>query len=147
MSELGPWNNDDFETLSWHDVSVHGLRFDTYKIGSGSADLILDIDYLLKWDMSGASAIFTICRAELRFDDVFGLKMHIDYKTPTAGMCPFSIHGIERQLASAPTGHKSYHWNISVNWPSGNMEFEAPGFTQTLVASPVAQGEMWLARD
>ena len=133
MNKLGPWTLDDYEVLSWHDVHVHGFRLDNYKSDNGSADLVLDIDYILKWDKKGNEFIFTVCRAELRFHDVFGLKINIDYATSTAGMSPFSIDGIEREKLEFPTGYTSYRWRLPINWPSGLLEFEAPSFTQILV--------------
>jgi hypothetical protein len=47
---LGPWHIEDFESLSWHDVCVYGFHFDTLNPDEGTADLVLDIDYILKWD-------------------------------------------------------------------------------------------------
>jgi hypothetical protein len=135
----GPWHTDDFEKMSWHDVHVHGFRFDSFNGDNGSADLVLDIDYILKWEKSDQGFMFTVCRADLRFHDVFGLKFVLDYATPTAGMCPFSIDGIEREPLAFPTGHKSYRWRLPLNWPKGEIEFQAPGFTQTLTGTPHVQ--------
>ena len=139
MKTTGPWTTDDFESMSWHDVHVHGLRLDGYKETHGSADLVLDIDYILKWDGAGDSVRFTVCRADLRFHDVFGLKLSLDYATPTAGMCPFSINGIERELVGSSTGYQSFKWRLPINWPKGSLEFQAPGFTQVLTGTPQVQ--------
>jgi hypothetical protein len=108
MHELGPWNTDDFELMSWHDVHVHGFRLENFKPDDGSADLVLDIDYILKWDTTKNHFIFTVCRAELRFHNVFGLKMSIDYATPSAGMSPFTIAEIDREFVEFSTEHTSY---------------------------------------
>ena len=43
MSNVGPWATENFDQMSWHDVHVHGLRFDTFKEDNGSADLVLDM--------------------------------------------------------------------------------------------------------
>ena len=145
MKNLGPWSSADYENLSWHDVHVHGFRFDNFNPDNGSSDLVLDIDYILKWDKQGQDYIFTVCRAELRFHDAFGLKMNIDYLTPTAGMSPFSIDGIERELIELPTGSTSYRWRIPINWPSGQLEFEASRFTQSLVGKPHVQSRQMLS--
>ena len=139
MKSAGPWTTDDFEALSWHDVHVHGFRFDRYSDTHGSADLVLDIDYILKWDKTEDTFLFTVCRANLRFHEVFGLKFTLDYATPTAGMCPFSISGIERVLLKAPAGQRSYKWRLPINWPKGSLEFQAPGFTQVLTGAPHVQ--------
>jgi hypothetical protein len=139
MNSAGPWTTVDFDAMSWHDVHVHGFRFDKFKEDNGSADLVLDIDYILKWDKSGDTFLFTVCRADLRFHDVFGLKLTLDYATPTAGMCPFSVGGIEREVVNSPTGYHSYKWRLPINWPKGSLEFQAPGFTQVLTGTPHVQ--------
>jgi hypothetical protein len=145
MTQSGPWTTEDFETLSWHDVHVHGLRLDTFRESEGSADLVLDIDYILQWHKTGTSFEFTICPATLRFHEVFALRVSLDYAGPTAGMCPFSIDGIERERLVFPTGFTSYRWRIPVNWPRGEIEFQAPGFTQMLAGTPRLHSRQWLA--
>ena len=139
MNSEGPWTTEDFDSMSWHDVHVHGLHLDRYNDSEGSADLVLDIDYILKWDRSGDTYLFTVCRADLRFHEVFGLKFTLDYATPTAGMSPFSISGIEREVLKASTGYQSYKWRLPINWPKGSLEFQAPGFTQVLTGTPHVQ--------
>jgi len=139
MTNLGPWNTEDFESLSWHDVHVHGFRLDGFKPDEGTANLVLDIDYILKWQETANEFLFTVCRAELKFHKTFGLKFMLDYATPTAGMYPFSIEGIHREPLEYPTGFRSFRWSIPINWPRGSIEFEAPGFTQTLVGEPIIQ--------
>ena len=145
MNSAGPWTTENFEEMSWHDVHVHGFRFDTFKQDNGSADLVLDIDYILKWEKSGNGFLFTVCRADLRFHDVFGLKFELDYATPTAGMCPFSLAGIERETVKSLNGYQSYKWCLPVNWPKGLLQFDAPGFTQVLTGIPHVQASQGLA--
>ena len=145
MNIAGPWRTEDFEHLSWYDVHVHGFRLDAFNDKDGSADLVLDIDFILKWEPSGDSFLFTVCKAELRFHDIFGLKFSLDYVTPTAGMCPFVIHDIEREQVQFPNGHKSYRWHLTIKWPDGSLDFQAPGFTQTLTGVPHVQSHQALA--
>ncbi|HWA12578.1 MAG TPA: hypothetical protein VHA15_05760 [Burkholderiales bacterium] len=144
MNNQGPWTTEDFESLSWHDVHVHGLRLTSFNESHGTAELVLDIDYILKWENSGNGFQFTLCPAELAFQGVFGLKLELDYATPTAGMCPFSIHAINREPSEFPTGGKSYRWHIPINWPAGTLRFEAPGFTLTLVGEPIVHSQQSL---
>ncbi len=144
MKSDGPWTTDDFDSLSWHDVHVHGLRLAPFNESHGAADLVLDIDYILKWENSGNGIRFTLCPAELVFQGVFGLKLELDYATPTAGMCPFSIHAINREPLEFPTGSKSYRWHIPINWPQGSLRFESPGFKLTLVGTPTVHSQQSL---
>jgi hypothetical protein len=145
MNTLGPWSTEDFEHMSWHDVHVHGFRFAAFDSQEGSADLVLDIDYILEWKPSGSGFQFTVCQALLRFHDVFDFRMNLDYKSPSAGMCPFSIGGIEREAIEAITGYKSFRWVLPINWPHGHLEFQAPSFTQSLLGSPRVQSGQFLS--
>lgn len=147
MINLGPWHTEDFESLSWHDVHVHGLRLDTISRDEGTADLILDIDYILKWEKAANGFVFTVSRAELVFHCVFRLKFALDYATPTAGTSPFSIDGIKREPLNYSTGFTSFRWHIPINWPQGSIEFEAPSFTQTLLGKPVVQSGQSLSSE
>ena len=146
MTNLGPWYTEDFDSLSWHDAHLYGFRLESFDSEEGAADLIIDMDYILKWDCSGDRPLFTVCKAELIFHKVFGLKINLDYSTPAAGMCPFAIDGIEREPLVFPTGGRSFRWKIPVNWPEGSLCFEAPEFTLTLVEDPVIQTNQWLSQ-
>jgi len=139
MNDAGPWHTEDYEKISWHDCHVHGWRFDSFNDREGAAELVLDIDYIMKWERAGDGFQFTVCRAELMFHDAFRLKFSLDYATPTAGMTPFMIRDITREQIQAPNGHQSFRWHVHINWPEGFMEFEAPGFTQRLVGTPHVQ--------
>ncbi|MEI2742895.1 MAG: hypothetical protein V9G63_10760 [Candidatus Competibacter sp.] len=139
MNALGPWTNEDYEALSWHDVHVYGFRLDSFDERNGTADLILDIDYILRWELKGEKYLFTVCQATLCFHQIFNLKFSLDYMTPTAGLCPFSLAGIEREGLEFPNGYKNYQWHLPFNWPEGTIEFEALEFTQALIGTPQVQ--------
>jgi hypothetical protein len=145
MTDRGPWSNKDFEALSWHDVHVHGFRLERCNEEEGSADLVMDIDYILDWREEPSGFLFTVCQAVLRFHSVFALKMSLDYAGPKAGMSPFSLAGIERERIDFATGYRSYRWHIPLNWPNGSLDFEAPEFTQELVGEPQVQSQQFLS--
>ena len=147
MKKHGPWNTDDFDLMSWHDVHVHGFKLVDFDDDEGTANLLLDIDYILNWEKTDNEFLFTVCRAELRFLKVFGLKFELDYATQTAGMCPFSIDGIEREQLEFPTGYKSFYWRILINWPCGLIEFQSPGFDQVMVGEPFNQRDQLLSSE
>lgn len=146
-TDLGPWSTEDFESLSWHDVNVHGFRLGAIRPDQGKADLIFDIDYILKWDKTSNGFLFTVCVAELVFHGTSNLKLMLDYATPTAGVDSFSIDGIERKPREYLTGFKSFHWRIPINFPYGSIEFDAPRFTQRLVGKPVVQPRQSLSSE
>jgi len=56
--------------------------------------------------------------------------------TPTAGLCPFSLAGIEREELEFPNGYKTYRWCLPFNWPEGSIKFEASDFTKIIVGKP-----------
>ncbi|MDR0770983.1 MAG: hypothetical protein LBE75_07265 [Burkholderiales bacterium] len=133
------WSTDDFDVMSWHDVHFHGFRLIQNESDSGTAELIFDIDYILEWINVDGTFKFLVAQARLQFHEVFDLTLALDYVSPNAGMCPFSISGIVRERVTYPTGYVSYRWRLEVNWPAGEIEFESPGFTQTLVGKPYTQ--------
>jgi hypothetical protein len=130
------WTEADFDSLGWHDVHVHGFRVLDGEHGAG--ELWLDIDYILDWvcpsDL-GSGYRFRIAPAVLKFRDVTSLQLSLDYATPTAAMGPFSLAGIEREAISFGNGYGSFRWTIEINWPSGEITFESPGFTQSLTGT------------
>jgi hypothetical protein len=93
----------------------------------------LMLDFIVEWlwheDRSCESRV---APATLTFHDIFGLRVELDYASVSAGMTPFTIAGIEREALAYSTGHASFRWRLPVNWPSGLITFESPGFTQVL---------------
>lgn len=132
------WYVADFDTLSWHDVRVHGFRI--VEGDQGTAELVLDIDFILEWLPSeDGGHRFRIAQAILQFHEVFGLRFMLDYVACSAGMTAFSIDRIEREVIGDDERAQTYRWRIDVNWPEGFLEFEAPGFSQWLVGEIVEQ--------
>ena len=144
---LGPWHTENFDDLSWHDVHIHGFRLDKFSSEMGASDLVLDIDYILRWEKAGGQFLFTICQAELRFHQVVDLKFSLDYTTSSMGMGPFSLAGIEREQLDNSYGHPSFHWQMTINCPAGYLEFDAPRFTQMLVGTPIVQAEQLISAE
>jgi hypothetical protein len=122
------WTHQQFEAMSWHDNHVHGLRIAEGNYGAGR--LIIDLDYILEWVRSDDREIrFRIVPATLTFLDVTGLRVSLDYATPTAALGPFSIHAIERRVEQRER-YEAQIWRILINWPVGEISFEASGFEQ-----------------
>jgi hypothetical protein len=122
------WTHAQFEQMSWHDNHVHALRFVQGEYGSG--DLILDIDYIVEWVREPAEMKFRILPATLRFTGVTNLRVTLDYASATAAMGPFSIHTIGRRT-EARERYEAQLWTIMLNWPVGELSFEAGGYEQT----------------
>jgi hypothetical protein len=136
MHEKSEWTTVDFEALSWHDCHVHG--FSLAEGEHGTAEVEFDIDFIIEWlHASGPRREFRVAPATLTFHEVFGLRMELDYAAVSAGMTPFTLAGIERERVRYATGHSSFRWRLPVNWPSGIITFESPGFTQVLRRAPI----------
>jgi hypothetical protein len=129
------WTHHQFDEMSWHDNHVHGLRIVEGTHGAGQ--LILDLDYILEWVKDpGDKCRFRILPVTLKFLDVTSLRVSLDYATPTAALGPFSIHAIERRLELRER-YEAQIWKILINWPVGDISFEASGFEQRGVGVPL----------
>jgi hypothetical protein len=138
------WTDQQFEEMSWHDNHVHALRIVEGKHGSG--ELILDLDYILEW-INGADGFqFRIVPVCLTFLEVTNLRISLDYATPTAALGPFAIHAIERH-SEARERYVAQVWNILLNWPNGEIMFDATGFVQRVTGATVLTHDQLLRPD
>lgn len=132
------WHTDDFEALSWHDVRVHGFRL--IEGEHGTAELVLDIDFILHWLDDGEDGVrFRVAQAILQFHEIVGLRFALDYVACSAGMTAFSIDRIARESLGDDDDARAWRWRVEVNWPEGFLEFESPGFSQWLVGEVIEQ--------
>ena len=122
------WTDQDYEAMSWHDCHVHAFRMAEGQHGSG--ELEFDLDYILEWKSMKDKFSFLLVPATLRFHEAFGLRVALDWSTPSAALGPFSLASIERHVEVRPR-YEATVWRLAVNWPTGTIEFEAKGFTQT----------------
>ena len=121
------WTHDQFAEMSWHDNHVHAFRIVEGPYGAG--ELLLDLDYILEWIPGSGGCRFKIVPVALRFLDVTALRLSLDYATPTAALGPFSIDAIVRTTEKRER-HVATIWTIAVNWPNGEIVFEATGYDQ-----------------
>lgn len=121
------WTHEQFSEMSWHDNHVHAFRIVEGPHGAGK--LILDLDYILEWICESNGYKFKIIPVDLTFLDVSELRLSLDYATPTAALGPFSIHSIER-VSEPRTHYVAELWKIAINWPKGEIMFEAKGYEQ-----------------
>ena len=136
------WTHEQFDEMSWHDNHVHGLRFVEGLHGTGR--LVLDLDYILEWLKEEDGAIsFRVIPVSLTFVGVTGLRISLDYATPTAALVPFSIHAIERRIEQRER-YQAQLWKIVINWPVGEFTFEAEGYEQRACGTPVVSSNQWL---
>lgn len=113
--------------MSWHDNHVHALRIVEGPYGAG--ELILDLDYILEWMNEPDGYKFKLLPVALKFVGVTDLRLSLDYAARTASLGPFSIHSIERR-SEPRERYVAQIWKISINWPTGEITFEAKGYEQ-----------------
>lgn len=144
VKEKTVWADEDFDQLSWHDNHVHGLSIIEGEFGAG--ELSLDIDFILKWNLSDSSrVVFDIAPARLTFYEVINLKFFLDYESATAALVPFSIESIDRRLENRE-GYSAILWNIPINWPKGEISFQASGFSQALQGRVMSKDQQYLTK-
>lgn len=136
------WTHEQFSEMSWHDNHVHGFRLVEGQNGAGT--LIFDLDYILEWMCEPDGTKFRIVPVDLIFLDVCDLRVALDYATPTAALGPFSIHSIER-FSEPRTRYVAELWKISINWPKGEITFEATGYEQHATGAVVLNDSQHLS--
>ena len=128
------WTDADFESLSWHDCTIHSMGLD--QDGEYQSDLVIDLDFLMEWLPSPEGAFsFRVAPALLRFHNVDKLVIHtlLDYKQP------MEISEVTRLRRDDP-GYANFHWIIKLHTYPGRVnqiEFDATGFSQELTAQPI----------
>jgi len=138
------WTHQQFEEMSWHDNHVHGLRIVEGSHGAG--ELVLDLDFILEWNCGPDGCKFQIVPAALTFLEVTNLRIALDWATTTAALGPFSISGIERS-SERRERYVAQIWKILINWPNGEIVFEASGFVQRATGTPVLSNGQCLSAD
>ena len=136
------WTHEQFDEMSWHDNHVHALRILPGAHGAG--ELVLDIDYIAEWIRQADGIRFRLVPAMLRFTEVTHLRISLDYAASSAALGPFSIHAIERR-AEQRERHVAQVWRIQVNWPVGEISFEASGYEQKATGTAVVSSQQVLS--
>jgi hypothetical protein len=136
------WTHEQFEQMSWHDNHVHGLRVLEGNYGAG--ELLLDLDYILEWLKGPEGMQFRLVPVTLRFTEVTNLRISLDYASPSAAMGPFSIHAIERR-AEPRERYVAQVWKIVINWPVGEISFEATGYEQFSTGESIVSDLQYLS--
>jgi hypothetical protein len=124
------WTEADFDRMGWHDASVHALA-----VLPDSFELVLDIDYILKWvDAVPPNPHFSfwVSPATLVFHGVQDVETSISFQyieLPT-------IQDIHRpDPTSANRGDNPARWKIELH--QGSISFRADGFKQFFRREPV----------
>jgi len=131
LLEKAVWTEHDFDQMGWHDASVYGLA-----LLPGSLELLLDIDYILRWVdpvPPSPNYSFWVSPATLAFQGVQDVEsefsfLHIECLT---------IQGIKRaDPKPTPTGGLT-DWQWSIELHQGRLGFRAHGFRQFFRRPPL----------
>lgn len=137
------WTDRQFDDMSWHDNHVHAIRI--VEGADGAGDLVLDLDHIVEWlDEPNRGFRFRIAPALLTFHGVMFFRISLDYATPSMAFAPFAIHDISRR-AEQRERYVAQLWTISLNWPNGEIAFEARGFTQRTAGEPILSDGQYLS--
>ncbi len=131
------WTDADFERMGWHDVQLHGIaRYEKVQRNEeegseghfSGVELLLDIDYILKWAGSDNNFEFWIAPSTLVFDGV------LDFQIEWIGMeLQWEMDQITRESARYPSGENCWRWKL---YGTG-MTFLAKGYKQYIRREPV----------
>ena len=130
--------------MSWHDCAIHGFYITELEHGYG--ELTLDMDFIFEWIRTESSNLnFCLAPVKLVFHSISSLKVSIDYECVSAAIQPLSIGQIKKENVSL-NGSELVKWTIEIDWPSGEIEFYATGFTQAVVGNSVVSKRQFLTK-
>ncbi len=126
------WDESDFDQMNWHDNRIYAISF-----GIEEYELILDIDYILKWiepEENESMFKFIVAPATLIFKNVYDLEISsstvnliIDTVHRENPIKPINAAYIKEQL--------EYDWTIETT--QGRIIFKSVGFIQYLRRKPL----------
>jgi hypothetical protein len=136
-SYLDAWTERDFDSLSWHDCNVHGIRFHN-SVEGYNFDLVLDIDEILEWFKTPQGRVnFVVAPALLTFRNVDELVIDLElaYKED------LEVDSIEREdtCVQGETGSENFRWIIRFHSLAGHknqFRFRSGGFALRLTGQP-----------
>jgi hypothetical protein len=123
--EKAVWTDGDFDTMSWHDATVHAIAFHE---GEQDDRLLLDLDYIVRWlhpEPPARGFTFLVAPATLVFENVSDLQGELDTRSSRMLL---HIDTIER-------GKAEYAWVIQGH--DFALTLFASGFRQHFRGRPI----------
>jgi hypothetical protein len=141
--EKAVWTDDEFDTMGWHDATVHAIAFHE---DERDAELRLDLDYIVRWidpEPPAEHFTFLVAPATLVFENVWYLEGEIG----TVSRTLLQIQNIER---GEPENDRQREMGLQlwvIEWSQGHeLTLLASGFRQHFRRRPVHAGQ-WLELD
>jgi len=122
------WTEADFEQMSWHDCTIHAMAF-----GNENHQLMIDIDYICKWETKPKSFLFWVAPSILIFRNVYDLNI-------SSNSLDLTILEIKRENPRRPKNVEyidglEYDWIIETTL--GEITFTSVGYNQLIRNKPV----------
>jgi hypothetical protein len=122
------WRTQDFERMNWHDATVHAVAF-----AKESYELLLDIDYVLKWvepRPEEGQYRFWVAPATLVFENVSELRIDL------YGNLTWSIDEIRRENLDVLTSMRQRQYSWTLDCEAGDISLRSTGFAQAFRTRP-----------
>ncbi len=120
------WNQDDFETMGWHDARLYGVA-----AFPGSSEFALDLDYIVKWlnpVPPDNTFMFWISPVTLVFQDARDISLALPMLSQT-------VHVLD--LVRTPLPNNQVGWSWALELDSGEISLKARGYIQHFRREPV----------
>lgn len=133
------WTHDDFEEMGWYDVKIYGFAVEKSE-DEGTADLLLDIDYIFKWVLPippAQSFTFWVAPCTLIFKGCFDLQ--VDFRTGGGILDLLEIADLYLENKTEQEKNKFvYQWRIELQ--QGQITLKSNGLEQTIRQQPQHSG-------
>jgi hypothetical protein len=121
--EKSLWTQDDFKVMGWHDCSIYAIQL--------ADDILIDIDYILKWVLNEKeqSYQFWVAPATLQFISPCDLEIAVKLDF---------VNGLEiADIHQTFLGDGMYEYHIETQ--EGDIRFKSKGYKQLIRKAPVLQ--------
>jgi hypothetical protein len=132
------WTHDDFEVMGWHDARLYSF---TFTVLPESFELLMDLDYITKGVHPIPPEIsfsFWISPVTLVFHEVQNISAVLEKNE----LGEVEVLDLTRLPASSGLG---WRWRFELD--SGEISFDASGYTQYFREEPVLSTEQHLGLD
>jgi hypothetical protein len=134
------WTEEDFKNMGWHDCRIYAIAFD-----EENNRLLLDIDYILKWETSPESKYFKfwIAPATIVFENVHSLQLDVECLS-----MKLEIEGLKREEPRKPFNFeyikKDTEWKWTLDTHQGELNFWAVGYKQYIRRQPALLSSQYI---
>lgn len=125
------WTDSDFESMSWHDNSIHSIAF--------VAELFefrIDLDYIFKWVKLENEKYYSfwVSPSTLCFENASELVADFSIGNQ---YYEFEISEINRTYLGKSPNNEYNQWRFEIQTNSGSLTLEATGFKMFVRTLPV----------